>query len=91
MTFARYDIVSALRGMDKNNCRVPFKERYGFAVMMNDDDAQHCVDDFTGDSLDSVLCAVQAAWAYTKRNENYGVPEIADPLEGWICDPETFQ
>ena len=91
MTCARFDIVSALRGMEKDNCRVPFKERYGFAVVMNDDDAQRCVDDFTGDSLDSVLCAVQAAWAYTKRNENYGVPEIADPLEGWICDPETFQ
>jgi hypothetical protein len=91
MTYARCDIVSAIRGMDKNNCRVPFKDRYGFTVLMSDKHAQQCIDDFTGDLLDSVLCAVQAAWAHTKRKENYGIPKKADPLEGWICDPDTFQ
>ena len=58
---------------------------------MNDGAAKECTDDATGDSLDSVLCAVQAAWAFTKRAENYGIPTNADPLEGWICDPETWQ
>jgi hypothetical protein len=91
MMYARHDIVSAIRGLDKNNCRVPFKERYGFTVVMNDNDAKQCVDDCTGDLLDSVLCAVQAAWAYGKRSENYGIPVSANPLEGWICDPDTFR
>ena len=43
--------------------------------------------DPTGDELDALLCAIQAAWAYTKRDENYGMPEGTDPLEGWIADP----
>ena len=36
---------------------------------------------------DSLLCAVQAAWAYEKRDEGYGVPPECDPDEGWILDP----
>ncbi len=91
MTHARRDIVSAIRGMDTDNCRVPFMERYGFNVVMTDDTADQCVKDHTGDMLDSVLCAAQAAWAYTQRARNYGIPEHVDPLEGWICDPETLQ
>ena len=42
------------------------------------------VSDATGDRLDAVLCAMQAAWAYQRRTENYGLPENIDPLEGWI-------
>ena len=44
--------------------------------------------DGSGDSLDAVLCMVQAAWA-NQQNElgqasgSYGLPEF-DPLEGWI-------
>jgi hypothetical protein len=30
---------------------------------------------------------VQAAWAYTKSDENYGVPPERNPDEGWILDP----
>lgn len=44
-------------------------------------------DDASGDQLDALLCAMQAAWAWTMRNENYGAPHDADPLEGWIADP----
>jgi hypothetical protein len=40
--------------------------------------------DATGDRLDAVLCAMQAAWAYQRRAENYGLPRNIDPLEGWI-------
>ena len=36
---------------------------------------------------DSLLCAVQAAWAYVRRDEDYGVPPECDPEEGWILDP----
>jgi hypothetical protein len=50
--------------------------------------AQHdtLVDDASGDSLDAVLCMVQAAWAYTQHEAGdpfYGLP-ACDPLEGWI-------
>ena len=50
--------------------------------------AQHdtLVDDASGDSLDAVLCMVQAAWAHTQHaagDAHYGLPEC-DPLEGWI-------
>ena len=45
------------------------------------------VDDASGDSLDAVLCLVQAAWAYARHAQGdarYGLPADLDPLEGWI-------
>ena len=45
---------------------------------------QQLIDDPMGDYLDSTLCALQAAWGWRKRNENYGIPVRADPVEGWI-------
>jgi hypothetical protein len=45
------------------------------------------VADPSGDELDALLCAVQAAWSWTKREENYGAPRSFDSLEGWIADP----
>jgi len=44
-------------------------------------------DDPTGDELDAMLCAVQAAWCWTRRTEGFGAPADLDPLEGWIADP----
>lgn len=43
-----------------------------------------CVGDPRGDSLDAVLCAVQAAWAQLRRDSGYGLPAGFDPVEGWI-------
>jgi hypothetical protein len=40
--------------------------------------------DGTGDFLDAVICAMQAAWAWQHRNDRYGLPAELDPLEGWI-------
>jgi hypothetical protein len=50
--------------------------------------AQHdtLVADASGDSLDAVLCMVQAAWAWQQHQAGhacYGLPAF-DPLEGWI-------
>ncbi len=50
--------------------------------------AQHdtLVDDASGDSLDAVLCMVQAAWAQAQHeagDAHFGLP-TCDPLEGWI-------
>ena len=42
------------------------------------------VDDASGDSLDSVLCLMQAAWATQKEKPKYGLPSNMDELEGWI-------
>ena len=40
-----------------------------------------------GDSLDALLCCVQAAWSYREAIEHrlWGLPADADPLEGWIA------
>ena len=45
---------------------------------------EHCVADPTGDMLDAALCAVQAAWAWRRRDTGYGLPDRIDPIEGWI-------
>lgn len=50
--------------------------------------ARECIVDGSGDTLDAVLCAVQAASAQRRFAEgdiHYGIPEVADPLEGWIA------
>ena len=46
------------------------------------------IDDWAGDVLDSVLCAVQGAYAARRQGENFGIPADADPLEGWIIGSE---
>jgi Protein of unknown function (DUF429) len=63
------------------------REIYGFAVEMDARWRDEFVRDPSADTLDSLLCAVQAAWAYEKRDEGYGVPPECDPDEGWILDP----
>jgi hypothetical protein len=40
--------------------------------------------DASGDSLDAVLCLVQAAWAQRHGAPRYGLPQRLDSLEGWI-------
>ena len=45
------------------------------------------VADPSGDSLDAVLCLMQAAWAQGQHEQGaplYGLPVNMDPLEGWI-------
>ena len=44
-----------------------------------------CVQDASGDSLDAVLCALQAAWGHARRGRDFGLPTGLDPLEGWIA------
>lgn len=43
-----------------------------------------CIQDPGGDLLDAVLCAAQAAWAWQRRDEGFGLPDRVDPVEGWI-------
>jgi hypothetical protein len=83
MRQARRDIVRAI-------CGKAIKERYGLTVRMSERDMQACSNDHSGDHLDSVLCAIQAAWAHGRRATGYGIPREADALEGWIVDPEML-
>jgi hypothetical protein len=41
------------------------------------------IDDPSGDLLDAVLCGLLAAWAWQRKDAQFGLPEF-DPLEGWI-------
>ena len=40
--------------------------------------------DASADTLDAVLCALQAAWGWQRREHNFGLPPVMDALEGWI-------
>lgn len=65
-----------------------FSTEWGFTVDVQCGD--ELVADASGDRLDAVLCAIQAAWAYTQRKRGYGIPGSRHPAirsEGWIVDP----
>jgi hypothetical protein len=64
---------------------------YGFSVVLSKDWKARFIREPAADALDSLLCAIQAGWAYTRRALNYGVPEECDPLEGWILDPYLLE
>ena len=63
---------------------------YGFTVAVDAAWRERLVRDPMADELDSLLCAVQAAWAYTRRDEGWGIPEECDRDEGWILDPKLL-
>ena len=56
----------------------------GLHVKCNHKLKSEIVADGSGDLLDAVICATQAAWAWTRRRSNYGLPADAPPGEGWI-------
>ncbi len=60
------------------------ENRLAIAVRADPGLVQACLDDATGDRLDALLCLVQAAWAWQRRDQAYGLPARVDPLEGWI-------
>jgi len=64
---------------------------YGCALAISKALADALIADPMADSLDALLCAVQAAWAYSQRNNGCGIPSHCDPLEGWIVDPAVLQ
>ena len=75
---ARKDLVTKLElGQTQLNLRLKLSHAQRDAL----------IDDASGDSLDAVLCMVQAAWALERHQQgakNYGLPAKVDPLEGWI-------
>jgi len=76
---ARQKLVAALRSDE-------LVGSYGLKLDLSEDIAAELVGDPMGDRLDAVLCAIQAAWSYMRRDQDYGIPP-GHELEGWIVDP----
>ena len=71
---ARKDLIEAL---------VQGRTRLGLRLRLSHAQHDQLAQDGRADSLDAVLCLLQAAWA--SGQEGYGFPAQVDPLEGWIA------
>ena len=58
---------------------------FGFTLTAAPKTLMLLVEDASGDKLDAAICAMQAAWAWMRRDTNYGLPHDLDPIEGWIA------
>jgi len=58
--------------------------RLGLRLKVSHAQRDALVDDGSGDSLDAVLCLMQAAWAAQQGGPRFGLPADMDALEGWI-------
>lgn len=72
---ARKDLVAALE---------QGRTRLGLRLKLTHAQRDALAEDASGDTLDAVLCMVQAAWAAQQGAPAYGLPDTLDPLEGWI-------
>ena len=75
---ARKDMLTALENG---------QTRLGLRLKLTHAQRERLIDDATGDSLDAVLCLMQAAWARSQHaagHPRFGLPAVVDPLEGWI-------
>ena len=72
---ARKDLLTALE---------QGRTRLGLRLKLTHAQRDALAEDASGDSLDAVLCLVQAAWAARHGAPHYGLPQDLDPLEGWI-------
>ncbi|GAA6140193.1 hypothetical protein NBRC116584_00110 [Hydrogenophaga sp. 5NK40-0174] len=78
---ARRDLVEAL-----NMGSAPLLRKSGLRLRMSHAQRDELVEDPTGDTLDAVLCMMEAAWALKQHEAGHacwGLPPF-DPLEGWI-------
>lgn len=72
---ARKDLITALENG---------QTRLGLRLKVSHAQRDALADDASGDSLDAVLCLMQAAWAQQRGAPGYGLPPEMDALEGWI-------
>lgn len=72
---ARKDLITALEHG---------QTRLGMRLKVSHAQRDALADDASGDSLDAVLCLLQAAWAEKQGAPRYGLPPDVDALEGWI-------
>jgi hypothetical protein len=76
---ARKDLIEALE---------QGRGRLGVRVRLTHAQRDALADDASGDRLDALLCLVQAAWAV--QQPHHGLPDVVDPLEGWIVTAPTM-
>jgi Protein of unknown function (DUF429) len=75
---ARTDLLAALEAG---------ASRLGLRLVLDDASRELLVCDGSGDSIDAVLCLLQAAWGAAQSGSagpGYGLPSLVDPIEGWI-------
>ena len=75
---ARKDLITALE-LGQTRLKLRLKLTHAQRDML--------VGDASGDTLDAVLCLMQAMWAQHQQSRGaplYGLPPAVDPLEGWI-------
>ena len=82
---ARERIVSALEGC------AGISEAYGLSVRVPPDLRERMILEPSADTLDSLLCALQAGWACLRREDGWGIPQGCDRDEGWIVDPSMLE
>ena len=78
---ARKTLINALE-----NGQAPLLAALGLRLKLTHAQRDALADDPSGDSLDAVLCLLQAAWAEQQHlagHPRWGLP-VFDPLEGWI-------
>jgi hypothetical protein len=59
-------------------------EALGIIVKLKKALERQVLNDGSGDTLDALICAAQAAWGWVRRKSNFGLPARLDPGEGWI-------
>ncbi len=78
---ARKTLINALE-----NGQAPLLQACGLRLKLTHAQRDALADDASGDTLDAVLCLLQAAWAQAQHvagHPQWGLPAF-DPLEGWI-------
>lgn len=78
---ARQQLLDAL-------CSPALIAEYGVTLELPPVLRQRLLSDPTGDLLDALLCALQAAWS--SQQLGYGIPAGCDRAEGWIVDPHLM-
>jgi hypothetical protein len=78
---ARREIVAALKSG---------KNALGMRLKVGRALREQMLEDASGDSLDAVICAMQAAWGLARRETGFGLPLAIDPIEGWILGVEDL-
>jgi GTP pyrophosphokinase len=68
-------------------CAGDLTGEFGFRVHVGESVAAIAVANQSGDAIDSVFSAIEAAWVFRNREQHWGIPDDGRATEGWIVDP----